>query len=356
MSDDKDNQSSAHSRGAVGSLLAQDKSFKERQAPKIEIPGRDKAPKVKAEESQGVAKPVTTEKKEVKPTQKKDTAKKAEPKTPSRVSAKALEGSKVELKYIDADKIRPWKYANRPNSEFGDWDEFILSVSVSGIKVPIHARPCKKEPGTFEVIAGRRRWTAALELGLKVPTLVGDHSDQEAAVIQQIENAQHDGKLSDWADALTYQKYLDEKVFKSQTALAVHLKVDRRRVNDILAFTRIDPELVEKIGSLSNVSVKQARVLCTLDKDQIKRALAHADEIREGKLSSKKLSALLNDFSKEKSSQTVKVNGIESHTLRSDSNGTAVISLRKGLIEHISVDEVSELIAKELERRLASQK
>ena len=68
--------------------------------------------------------------------------------------------------------------------------ELVASVRAKGVLQPIHVRPKGKK---FEIIAGHRRHTAALEAGLtEMPSIVLNLNDEEALELQVIENTQRE--------------------------------------------------------------------------------------------------------------------------------------------------------------------
>lgn len=139
-----------HATGAVASLLAQESAFKEKQAPRVQIPGL--APRKKIEEP----KPTTSDTKaETKPVEKSTDDAPKKPKKSFRNTSPA--DDKFTVVEIPAEKIKPWKFANRPESEFGNWDEFVASIAHSGVEIPIVVRPdTSNDKHEYEVIAGRR--------------------------------------------------------------------------------------------------------------------------------------------------------------------------------------------------------
>jgi len=343
MADHKDKN---HQTGAVSSLLAQDQAYKDKQAPKINIPGFGSKPDPDVS--------VRTDKVESEP-EKVEVSVRTDKPIKTEKPAKATRTFTVRM--IPAGKIEPWAYTNRPESEFGDWDSFVESISKNGVEVPIIVRPAPKAKDRYEVIAGRRRWKACLELGIDVPADIRDLTDREAAVIQELENDER-SDVSDWADALNYKRLLDNGVFKNQTALAVTLNIDRRRINDLMAYTRIDDRIIAAIGHLSNVSKNNALILASIPDADVKKVLPiiekEAEAIREGKVAKRKLTELLSVRTDNPATTIIKVKGVESHSIRRDTNGTAVISLRKPLLQYVSAEEISEAISKLHQEKMKS--
>lgn len=326
-----------HATGAVAALLAQEKEFKDRQAPRVEIPGLGNLRPVPADEPS-----------ETKPAEKSQPV--------SDGSSKASD--KFSVRMIPSEIIKPWAFANRPESEFGDWDAFVRSISKDGVQIPIHVRPDAKKKGEFEVIAGQRRWTACFELGIPVPCFVNPYTDQEAAALQQLENDERDG-VSAWANATVWDRYMREGAFKSQLAMAASFNVDRSRISDLMAYTRIDPKVKKAIGGLTKVKREHATVLAAIKADQTEKAAdqlkGYIEPLREGKLTVRKLKEILSGQPDKPKPKVRKVHGIERYTFRKDSNGTPTFALLKGLLEVMTADEADDLFARAIEAHLSGQ-
>jgi ParB family chromosome partitioning protein len=99
------------------------------------------------------------------------------------------EGSEAtpELRRLPVDLIAP--NPRQPRQSFGEEALVALSESVRerGVLQPVLVRPCPG--GTYELIAGERRWRAAQLAGLDVvPAVVAPHEDIESLELALIEN------------------------------------------------------------------------------------------------------------------------------------------------------------------------
>ncbi len=114
---------------------------------------------------------------------------------------------KTDFKEIPIKKIKPSPNNYRkPTKE--KMKELIESVKTKGVIQPILVRPLNGN-GTFEIVAGHRRYTAALEAGLKVmPAIVRKLSDEDALELQAIENNQREDP-NPIENALVFKKLLD---------------------------------------------------------------------------------------------------------------------------------------------------
>ena len=92
-----------------------------------------------------------------------------------------------ELRDLPVELIRP--NPNQPRRTFGEEPLVALASSVKarGILQPVLVRP--RPGGTYELIAGERRWRAAQLAGLEsVPALIRPHDDAESLELALIEN------------------------------------------------------------------------------------------------------------------------------------------------------------------------
>ena len=99
--------------------------------------------------------------------------------------------SKESLQTLAVDRLRPGKYQPRTRMDEASLDELALSIKEHGVMQPVLVRPV--DGGRFEIIAGERRWRAAMSAGLtEVPALVKSVPDASALAIGLIENIQRE--------------------------------------------------------------------------------------------------------------------------------------------------------------------
>ena len=119
--------------------------------------------------------------------------------------AAAADGS---FRRLPVDVIRRGKHQPRRVVEESALEELAHSVRTRGIVQPIVVRPAG--PGSFEIVAGERRWRAAQMAGLdEVPAVVRECSDREAAAVALIENIQRED-LNPIEEAEGYRTLADE--------------------------------------------------------------------------------------------------------------------------------------------------
>lgn len=174
----------------------------------------------------------------------------------SREQAEASGG----LKELAVSSIRPNPFQPRTRLDEPALAELTASIEASGLLQPVVVRP---RNGTYELIAGERRWRAVQRLGWRtVPAVVKDADDQTLLTLALIENLQrHD--LSAIDEALGYQRLMDE--FKMpQAEVARMVGRSRPAIANLLRLLRL-PADVRALVHEGKLSEGHARALLTLD-------------------------------------------------------------------------------------------
>ena len=95
-------------------------------------------------------------------------------------------GTILNINEIEPNRNQPRKVFNENGLE-----ELAKSIEQNGIIQPILVRPMSD--GSYQLIAGERRWRAARMAGLhEVPVTIREMSDEEASVFALIENLQRE--------------------------------------------------------------------------------------------------------------------------------------------------------------------
>lgn len=154
--------------------------------------------------------------------------------------------------------------------------ELTESIRATGILQPILAR----RVGTrFEIVAGERRWRAAMAAGLeKVPVLVRTISDEESGVFALVENLQRED-LHAIEKATAFQKLLNS-LKCSQEELAKRVGLDRSTVANFLRLLDL-PKDVQAHVSRGTLSMGHARALLGLPTAEFQSKVAE-EAIRRG--------------------------------------------------------------------------
>jgi ParB family transcriptional regulator, chromosome partitioning protein len=140
---------------------------------------------------------------------------------------------------------------HQPRHNLGDLTELTASIKEKGILEPILVRP---KGSKFEIIAGERRYRAAMEAGIaEVPCVVRNSSDAEVLELALIENLQRkDLSAFEEADGL---RMLAETYGHTHEQMAEKLGKSRSSITETLSLTAI-PEEVRELCRLADIHSK----------------------------------------------------------------------------------------------------
>src|SRR5690606_2531122 len=112
---------------------------------------------------------------------------------------------------LSVKALRAGRYQPRTRMDEGALNDLAESIRTQGIMQPILVRPLSGKPtGSYEIIAGERRFRAAQLAGLKeVPVLVREVPDENAAIMALIENIQRED-LNPLEEAQGVRRLLDD--------------------------------------------------------------------------------------------------------------------------------------------------
>ena len=137
--------------------------------------------------------------------------------------------------------------------------ELSESIKSKGLVQPILVRPSPTESGTYEIIAGERRWRAAQIAQLhEVPAVVRKLNDTEALEIAIIENVQR-SDLSPIEEAAGYKRLI-ENHNHTQEALAEIVGKSRSHIANIIRLLSL-PQSIQDMISEGKISSGHARAI-----------------------------------------------------------------------------------------------
>ena len=164
------------------------------------------------------------------------------------------------LQTLSLDRGRPGKYQPRSKMDAASLAELALSIKEQGDMQPILVRPV--EGGSFEIVAGERRWRAAQQAGLReIPALVKNVPDQSALAVALIENIQRED-LNPLEEAKGLQRLIDEFGLTHEAA-AKAVGRSRSAVSNLLRLNALAPPVQEYLLA-GNIEMGHARALLAL--------------------------------------------------------------------------------------------
>lgn len=120
-----------------------------------------------------------------------------------------LEDESIEkVKYINVADVIPNTKQPRKMIDESKLQELADSIHQHGVVQPIVVRPLQE--GSYEIIAGERRWRACLHLNMEhIPAIVREYGDLEATAVALIENIQRED-LNPMEEAMAYRVLMDD--------------------------------------------------------------------------------------------------------------------------------------------------
>ena len=199
---------------------------------------------------------------------------------------------------IPVASIRPNRYQPRHDFKPGELAELEASLKSSGLLQPVTVRPIGAN--TFELIAGERRFRAAMGLGWeKIPAVVKNIDDRTALTLALVENLQR-ADLNPLEEAEGYQR-LAVEFGLTQQQIADVVGKDRSTVANTLRILSL-PAAVRRMIAESQVSLGHARALLALGDER--QMLAVAQEVIARGLSVRDVEKMARDSSPMRSATT----------------------------------------------------
>ena len=180
---------------------------------------------------------------------------------PQPAQASKNEGPRSE---VEIDKISPSPFQPRRTFDEIKLQELAMSIRNQGIIQPLVVRPKGER---FELIAGERRWRAAMKAGLeRVPVVVREASDHDALQLALIENLQRED-LNPIEEATGYRR-LQEEFTWSQEEVAEKVGKSRPTVANALRLLSLPSEVQQEVAA-GNLPAGQARALLGLQGEAV---------------------------------------------------------------------------------------
>ena len=164
----------------------------------------------------------------------------------------------------------------QPRTQFFEapLDDLVESIRQHGIIQPLIVRLVN---GSFELIAGERRWRAAHKLGLAtVPVIEREASDRDVLEMALIENIQRED-LNPMEEAAGYVRLAKEYSLK-QEEIAARVGKNRASIANAMRLLDLHPD-IQILVAKKSLSVGHAKVVLSL-KDQEIQLLASGQILR----------------------------------------------------------------------------
>lgn len=199
-----------------------------------------------------------------------------------------------EVNEVDINAIAPNPDQPRTNFKREELEELSASIQKDGLLQPILVRPL--EDGTYQIIAGERRWQASRLAGLRqVPIRVKEASDDKALELALIENIQR-SDLNPIEEAYGYRRMM-ERLNMTQAEVAQAMSKGRSTVANALRLLEL-PEEAQQLLFEEKITAGHARAILSIPTKEGRERLTR--KLVEEKLSVREAEALARLFSGKK--------------------------------------------------------
>jgi ParB family chromosome partitioning protein len=163
----------------------------------------------------------------------------------------------AEYQEVPISAIRPNTHQPRRGFDEESLGTLAASIRELGVLQPVLVRPL--EDGTFELIAGERRWRAAKRAGLQAVPAIVRHADDAVSLEQAlVENVQRED-LNPLDEAAAYQQLVED--FKlTHEELAARVGKSRVAITNALRLFQLPPSIQKLVGE-GTLSAGHARAL-----------------------------------------------------------------------------------------------
>ena len=197
--------------------------------------------------------------------------------------------STLKLTDIEPNKSQP-----RKNFDITALNTLADSIRQNGVIQPLLVR--SMPDGTYQIVAGERRWRAAKLAGLKeVPVIIKKLTNQQIMEISLIENIQRED-LNPIEEALAYKRLLEEFKLK-QDDVAERVSKSRTAVTNSMRLLKLN-EKVQQMVIDEMLTTGHARALLGIE-DQNQQYVV-AQQIFDQKLSVRDTEKLVKSLQKNK--------------------------------------------------------
>ena len=214
--------------------------------------------------------------------------------TPSAAVQNDGDAQSREVNEVDINSIAPNPDQPRTNFKREELEELSASIQKDGLLQPILVRPL--EDGTYQIIAGERRWQASKLAGLQqVPIRVKEASDDKALELALIENIQR-SDLNPIEEAYGYRRMM-ERLNMTQAEVAQAMSKGRSTVANALRLLEL-PEEAQQLLFEEKITAGHARAILSIPTKEGRERLTR--KLVEEKLSVREAEALARLFSGKK--------------------------------------------------------
>jgi ParB family transcriptional regulator, chromosome partitioning protein len=190
--------------------------------------------------------------------------------------------SAIPIDQIDANPFQP-----RSDFNADELESLAESIRVQGVLQPILVRSHPTSPERYQIVAGERRFRAAMQAGLtEIPTILRDMDDSDAAVVALVENLQRQD-LNAIEEAEGYQRLLTDFGLTHES-LGYAVSKSRSHIGNTIRLLRLPEPVLRDVRS-GSLSSGHARALINAPNPE-----ALADQVVKRAMSVRQTEVLVN--------------------------------------------------------------
>jgi ParB family chromosome partitioning protein len=175
------------------------------------------------------------------------------------------------VKFVQTSQLSANPDQPRKNFSSAEVSELASSIRELGVLQPILVR--QLESGSFQIIAGERRFRAAKEAGLlQVPVIIKDYDDRQALEVGLVENVQRTD-LSPLEEARGYDELMN-RFNLSQLEVSEKVGKDRTTIANSVRLLKLPIEVQAFLES-GAITVGHAKSILSVKEPKLQVALAH---------------------------------------------------------------------------------
>lgn len=195
-----------------------------------------------------------------------------------------------KLDEVPIDHIKPNPDQPRTNFKREEIEELAASIEKDGLLQPILVRTM--EDGTYQIVAGERRWQACRSVGLKsVPVRIKDADDDTALELALIENIQR-SDLNPIEEAYGYRRLMERRRM-TQAEVAQAMSKGRSTVANALRLLEL-PEEAQQLLFEDKITAGHARAILSIPSKEGRETLTK--KLAEDKMSVREAESLARLF------------------------------------------------------------
>ena len=199
------------------------------------------------------------------------------------------ENNKAGVSTLRIADIEPRSDQPRKQFEREALETLAESIGTHGVLQPIIVRESAALKGSYEIIAGERRWRAAKMAGLsEIPVVILEGDDLKAAQVSIIENIQREN-LNPVEEALAYRTLMD-RFDLTQDQVSQQVGKSRSTIANMMRLLDL-PDNVRDMLREGSISTGHARALLGLEREE--DVIVLAERILQTELSVREVEKLV---------------------------------------------------------------